>query len=175
MKRALIFWQVLAIFASLGFASEVFFSPDGGIRDQIIKRINLSKATIDIAVYSFTSGDIADALANAHQRGIKIRVIRDRSQSSDRNDENNFLEQSGIEVRIRTGKGRGIMHDKFAVFDNKEAFTGSYNWTGNAEKNNYENALFTDDKDAVGAYEAEFEKLWAAPPPRTAQRHRKKR
>ena len=144
-------------------ASEVYFSPQGGVRDQIIKRINTSKTFIDIAMYSFTSGELAEALANASHRGVKIRVIRDSTQSADKNDENSYLETNGVQVGIRAGRGRGIMHDKFAVFDGKEAFTGSYNWTNNAENNNWENALFTDEAKVIQAYEKEFEALWNAP------------
>src|ERR1019366_3082434 len=123
------FIPLLFLITGISFASEVYFSPEGGVRDQIIKRINISKSMIDVAVYSFTSADIAEALANAAKRGVKVRVVRDASQSSGNNDENDFLQQHGIDVHITSGRGRGIMHDKFAVFDGKEAFTGSYNWT----------------------------------------------
>ena len=162
---------LLTFLPRLVFSSDVYFSPDGGVRDQIIRRINLSKQSIEIAVYSFTAADIAQALVDAHKRGVKIRIVRDRSQSGDKNDENSFLIENNIPVEIRTGKGRGIMHDKFAVFDNKEAFTGSYNWTNNAEHNNWENALFTDEKKVVDAYEKEFEILWKAPAPKRTHPH----
>lgn len=145
---------------SLAGAAEVYFSPDGGAQDQIIKRINLSKSTIDVAVYSFTAPEIAEALANAEKRGVKVRVIRDYSQSSNKNDENGFLEQAGIPVEIRSGRGRGIMHDKFAIFDGTRVFTGSYNWTENAEHNNWENAIFLDDSALAATYESEFQKIW---------------
>src|SRR5579864_787220 len=129
---------LLFLIPCLAFGTEIYFSPNGGIRDQIIKRINTSRSFIDLAMYSLTSGDIAEALASASRRGVKIRVIRDSIQSENKNDENAYLEQNGIQVGIRSGKGRGIMHDKFAVFDGKEIFTGSYNWTNNAENNNWE-------------------------------------
>jgi len=140
--------------------SEVYFSPEGGIRDQIIKRINLSKSSIDIAVYSFTTGEIAQALVSAHRRGVKVRVIRDKVQSSNKHDENGFLKKNGIPVLILSGKGRGLMHSKFAVFDVKEVLTGSYNWTENAEKFNYENAVFIDDEKVINSFEKEFEGMW---------------
>ena len=158
-----LFMGSVLLIRSLTWGSEVYFSPEGGVRDQIIKRINLSKSTIDVAVYSFTAGDIAEALANASERGVKIRIVRDASQSSEKNDENSFLRQAGIQVEIRSGRGRGIMHDKFAIFDGHTAFTGSYNWTNNAEHNNWENALFTDEDQVVKAYQGQFETLWAAP------------
>ena len=162
MKLLRIFVSVI-IMTSVVQAAEVYFSPQGGVRDQIIKRINRSKDYIDVAVYSFTSGDIAEALVNASKRGVKVRVVRDSTQSADKNDENDYLQNNGINVQIRAGRGRGIMHDKFAVFDGKEAFTGSYNWTNNAEHNNWENALFTDEPQVIKAYEKEFETLWKAP------------
>lgn len=59
-----------------------------------------------------------------------------------------------------SGKGRGIMHNKIGIFDKKIVVTGSYNWTENAEKYNYENAVFLDDKESVEKYIKEFEGLW---------------
>ena len=112
---------------------------------------------------SSTTGDIAQALAGAQKRGVKIRVLRDKSQSANKHDENHFLKTQGVDVEIRTGKGRGIMHHKFAIFDEKEILTGSYNWTQNAEKFNYENAIFTDEIPVVTAFEKEFKKLWDIP------------
>lgn len=161
-KFPLLFLAAVLAIASL-WASEAYFSPNGGIRDQIIKRIDRSRMNVDVVVYSFTSEEIAHALVDAHKRGVRVRVIRDRSQSGDKRDANAFLKQNGIAVQIRSGKGRGIMHDKFAVFDGKEIFTGSYNWTGNAEKNNYENGLFVDDPKIVQAYQKQFKTMWESP------------
>lgn len=158
MRRAL---PLLFFAAGLAFASEVYFSPDGGIQAQLIRRINTSKSTIDIAVYSFTSGDIAQALANAHKRGVIIRVIRDLSQTANKHDEDALLERNGIVVRILSGRPpHGVMHDKFAIFDGKVVETGSFNWTVNGEKYSHENALFFDDLKLIQAFEQEFEKLW---------------
>ncbi len=153
-------------FASSPFsarASEVYFSPDGGIQNQIIKRVNLAKSTIDIAMYSFTAGPIAQALADAHARGVKIRLIRDISQSRGKNDENAFLRDNGIEIKEMGGKGRGIFHNKFAIFDDKLVETGSFNWTTNAEKYNHENAIFFTDPELIQAFKKEFNVLWEEP------------
>jgi phosphatidylserine/phosphatidylglycerophosphate/cardiolipin synthase-like enzyme len=67
----------------------------------------------------------------AHGRGVRIRVIRDASQSRGKNDENAFLRTQGIDVRVMKRKGRGIFHDKFAIFDDQLLETGSFNWTTN--------------------------------------------
>jgi len=150
-----------ALVAASAIASEAYFSPNGGIRDQLIRRINHSRATIDVAVYSFTSGPIAQALADARRRGVRIRVIRDRRQSSNKHDENSFLESQGIPVKVLSGlPPHGIMHHKFAIFDDKTVETGSFNWTVNGERSSHENALFFDDPSLIKAFDQEFERLW---------------
>ncbi len=153
---------LLLIFAaSLGLASEAYFSPDGGIRNQLIRRINRSQSSIDIAVYSFTSGEIAQALADAHKRGVRIRVIRDLSQTANKHDEDVFLERHEIQVKVLSGRPpHGVMHHKFAIFDGKVVETGSFNWTVNAESYSHENALFFDGPQLIQAFEKEFERLW---------------
>jgi len=136
-----------------------YFSPNGCIRDKIIARINLTKTSIKLAIYSFTSGDIASALEQAKRRGVNISIVADKSQSTGKNSEISYLIDKGIPVKILKGKGRGIMHNKFAIFDDKDVVTGSYNWTDNAEKNNYENAIFISNPNVAQTYTAEFNKL----------------
>ena len=66
-------------------------------------------------------------------------------------------------MHLMHGRGRGIMHHKFAVFDGQLLFTGSYNWTESAEVANFENALLVDDPALVARYAALFERLFARP------------
>ena len=163
-KRWRMAWTLAAVcLLQASWGSEVFFSPGGGIRDQIIRRINLSRTSIDIAVYSFTSAPMARALVDARHRGVRIRIVRDLRQASDKHDENAYLLQNGIAVKLLSGKGssrRGYMHHKFAIFDNKIVETGSFNWTVNGERYSHENALFFDDPELIHAFRQEFEKLW---------------
>jgi len=86
-------------------------------------------------------------------------VVMDYKQSEGRSSEKDFLISKGFNVKIAQQTGRGIMHNKFAIFDDKEVVTGSYNWTENAEKYNYENALFISDPEVVNKYIKEFERL----------------
>ena len=52
------------------------------------------------------------------------------------------------------------MHNKFIIVDNTKLFTGSYNFTNDAENNNYENVIITDDPETVTAFREEFKRLW---------------
>jgi len=59
---------------------QVYFSPHGGCTDAIIRELNKAKSTVLVQAYSFTSAPIAKALLNAHKRGVKVEVILDKSQ-----------------------------------------------------------------------------------------------
>lgn len=139
---------------------EVYFSPQGRVQERIIKAINLTKSTIDIAIYDFTNGAIAQHLKEAKDRGVKIRIIMDSRQAKGEHSEYTFFKDNGFEVKLLSGKGRGIMHNKFIIFDGKLLMTGSYNITENAEKYSYENALFIFDIKVIEQYKSEFNKLW---------------
>jgi len=139
--------------------TEVYFSPDGRIQDRIIKAINLSKSTINIAIYDFTNGIIAQSLKEAKDGGVKIRIIMDKTKAGNKDSEYKFFKDNGFEVKLMSGKGHGIMHHKFIIFDGKLLMTGSYNISENAEKYSYENVLFISDIKVIEQYQAEFEKM----------------
>lgn len=140
---------------------EVFFSPNGGIPERILRSINLSRRTIDVAMFSFTSGELARALAAAHHRGVRVRILLDSDQVEDPNSEYRFLVDEGLTVRLLSGRPpRGILHDKFVIFDGREVATGSYNWTHSADRYNHENIVFFGDA-LANAFQKQFDKLWS--------------
>lgn len=152
---------VLLFISNSTFAkTEVLFSPRGSIKDTIIKTINSSEETIDITAFTFTAGDIAEALFNAKERGIKIRIIIDRRQDQRHYQVIEFLKEEGFELQFLKGNIGGSMNNTFAIFDGKLLVTGSYNWTEYAEKFNYENALFIDEPDVIEKYKKEYESLY---------------
>jgi phosphatidylserine/phosphatidylglycerophosphate/cardiolipin synthase-like enzyme len=147
--------------SSILFAkTEVLFSPRGAIKDAIIKNINSSEKSIDIAVLIFTAGEIAEALYEAKERGVKIRIIIDRKQEKKRYPVLEFLKEKDFELRFLKGNTGGFMNHTFAIFDVERLVTGSYNWTEYAEKFNYENALFIDEPDTIKSFQEEFESLY---------------
>jgi len=60
----------------------VCFSPRGGCTEAIVQELEKAQKTIFVQAYSFTSGPIAEALINAHQRGVKVREEERRSVRS---------------------------------------------------------------------------------------------
>ncbi|MBI2467016.1 MAG: phospholipase D family protein [Candidatus Rokubacteria bacterium] len=145
-------------------APEVYFSPGGGVRDRLLRQINLTKTSIDLAIFDFTSGELAGALISARARGVAIRVVADARQARGKHSEISVLVAAGIPVRALRGKGHGIMHHKFAIFDGRVLVTGSYNWTDSAEAQNFENVLVLDDREVVLRYARLFERLLRGAP-----------
>ncbi len=144
-------------------APEAYFSPDGGVRARLLRQIDRARTSIDLAIFDFTSRELAAALVRARARGVGVRVVADPRQARGKRSEIPKLAAAGIPVHLLRGRGHGIMHEKFAVFDGRLVVTGSYNWTEAAEAQNFENALFVDDRGVVARFAARFERLFARP------------
>ncbi len=136
------------------------FSPNGGTTDRLVSLVNLSQNTIDIAMFAFTSKEVAQALVQAQQRGVAVRLLQDRSEAPYSQDKT--LMAAGIPVRILAGiSGKGVMHDKVGIFDGEMVETGSFNYSENAQANNFENAVYDAAPPTVAAFEGEFNALFA--------------
>jgi phosphatidylserine/phosphatidylglycerophosphate/cardiolipin synthase-like enzyme len=70
---------------------EVYFSPNNGATEAIVREISQARAEIRVQAYSFTSAPIAEALLKAHNRGIKVEVILDKSQKTQKYSSSTFL------------------------------------------------------------------------------------
>lgn len=149
------------MFSRMALAKEVsiFFSPSTKCENSIIRLINKSETTIDAAVYAINNDEIVKALKKASRRGVKIRILTDRFQASNRSSKVRELHDCGINIRVHSKYK--IEHNKFAVFDGKIASSGSYNWTNPATSKNSENCIFFNrNKEAVKEYLDRFEYLW---------------
>ena len=149
---------------SSAYSMDAYFSPDGHINDRIVKAIDSSTSSIDLAIFDFTAQDIKSALDRAENRGVKIRIVADSRQAKGVHSVIQMLINEGFDIKIVHGIGRGIMHNKFAVFDKKLLVTGSYNWTNNAEHFNYENAVFITDPNVITQYQKNFDNMWRTAP-----------
>jgi phosphatidylserine/phosphatidylglycerophosphate/cardiolipin synthase-like enzyme len=138
--------------------TEVYFSLSDNPQKEIIKNINQAETSINIAMYTFTDKEIALALINAQERGLKVRVFLDRSQIGSTYSISRFLVQNGIKVRISSNNY--IMHHKFAIIDNRLLLTGSYNWTLSANNRNDENLMAIDDPEIIKIFQNQFVNLW---------------
>ncbi len=139
--------------------TEVYFSLYDDPELIIIENIDDANEFINIAMYTFTDREIAQAITRAKDRGVDIKIYLDRSQVNAKYSKSRYFVNIAIED-IRISSNNYIMHNKFAVIDNKIVITGSYNWTASAGERNDENLLVIDDKNIVKKYQNQFNNLW---------------
>ncbi|MGE5581466.1 MAG: phospholipase D family protein [Bacillota bacterium] len=140
---------------------EVGFSPQGGITDMIVKELNSAKSSIEVQAYSFTSPPIAKALVDAEKRGVKVRVIVDKSQKTEKYSIVTYLTNAGVPVHIDTGFA--IAHSKIMIVDQINVITGSFNFTKSAEERNAENCLILrGNKELADLYMKNWQWRWDA-------------
>lgn len=135
-----------------GSSYTLCFVPDGpSCQSMLIDAIHNARKRLLIQAYSFTSAPIAQAVVQAHRRGVEVRVILDKSQLSERYTSATFLRDAGIPVVIDNKPA--IAHNKVMVFDDEAVFTGSFNFTRSAQERNAENGmLIRGDAAVVKAY-----------------------
>lgn len=144
--------------------SEVHFTPNPDCQDRIVQLLESVDATADICMFTLTDDRIAETLRRMVRKpNVKIRIVTDSATLSDTGSDILDLRDRGIGVRAdKTG---AFMHHKFAVLDGWILITGSYNWTGNAARKNYENVIITSEPTLVRRFVEEFDRLWRALPP----------
>jgi len=148
----------------MGKYASVYFSPNRHAADTVIGFIDRTTTSLDIAVYSITHDGIADAIIRAHQRGVAVRVLMDKTQAGSKYADDEKMEAAGIPVyRDRV---TGLMHHKMAISDSCAVVLGSFNWTLNADTKNMEHLVIVRLKYIIEECQAEFEHLWKvnAPP-----------
>jgi len=151
--------------------SFVYFSPDHKPTEKLVGLINKAQRKIHAAVYMITDHHIAQALINAKARGVDVQMIVDTSTVDLEYGKGTFLRKNNIDIFVfreqtKSGKNKqnkknnnnrygALMHNKFALIDN-QVWTGSFNWTKNANMRNQENVIVTDDQEIYKPYAKQF-------------------
>ncbi|UCH96442.1 MAG: hypothetical protein JSV88_06215 [Candidatus Aminicenantes bacterium] len=138
--------------------SAVYFSPGDRCQRVIIGELRGTLSSVDICVYTISDNLISDEILRCSERNVSVRIVTDDEKVNDVGSDIKILAKAGIDIRIDNSPH--YVHHKFAIFDNKRALTGSYNWTRGAAEHNQENILVTNDKRVVYSYKEEFERLW---------------
>jgi phosphatidylserine/phosphatidylglycerophosphate/cardiolipin synthase-like enzyme len=129
--------------ASIPQGVEVYFSPNGGATEAVVNALEHATNSVFVQAYSFTSASIARALVEARRRGVKVQVILDKSQRTEKYSEADFLTHEGVPTLI-DGQ-HAIAHNKIMILDGHLVLTGSFNFTKAAETHNAENLLVIND------------------------------
>lgn len=153
-----------------GGSIQVFFTtpkfPDnkadhhGGLDEHLTDFINTAKSTIDMSIYQFDLENATQALLDAKQRGVKIRVTTDIDVLEDEGENPWFLRLKKAGIPVEGGNTDGIMHNKFVVVDGQQVWMGTWNFTDN-DTYRYNNAgLWIKSTELARNYTAAFEKMF---------------
>ncbi|MDR3670172.1 MAG: phospholipase D family protein [Holophaga sp.] len=134
---------------------QIYFSPRGGCTAAVVAALRSARRSVLVQAYSFTSAPIAGALKEAHDRGLEVRVILDKSQRTEHYSSSTFLQHAGVPTWIDSA--HAIAHNKVMVLDGETVITGSFNFTKGAEDRNAENLLIIRDPELASRYAENWE------------------
>jgi hypothetical protein len=133
-----------------------------------LAQIDSAKYSIDITLWAFSYyTNIATALINAKNRGVKIRFIYNHTANTPLLDS---LLAHGIPVLKRKYDTTFSMHNKFLIFDyryNTKA-NKKYLWTGSTNVSHAQfhtdknNIIVVQDEALCAVYTREFEEMWGS-------------
>ena len=146
---------------------EVYFSEvyDGqldednphSLEKRLVAKLDAAETSIDAALQQLNSEPIANALIEAHQRNVTVRLVT----------ENKYIGETQIErlkaedIPIVDDEGyTGLMHNKFVVIDERYVWTGSYNTTFNGAYKNNNNVIYLDSVKLADNFTQEFEEMF---------------
>jgi phosphatidylserine/phosphatidylglycerophosphate/cardiolipin synthase-like enzyme len=131
----------------------------GGVDNPLAEAILASRGTIDIAAFEFNNVVITQAILNAHQRGVRVRMVTDNEFGMEDEDSTvPRLISAGIPV-VDDGRS-ALMHNKFIIIDSTTVWTGSLNYTVNGVYRNNNNLLGLRSRRTVDGYQAEFDEMF---------------
>lgn len=153
LMLALSVFQVAIIFYGIIFSDRTkystCFTPSTMCREQIIDEIDSAKDSIYVMAYGFTSTPITNALLRAKSRGVDVNILLDKSNVSAKK----YLPYTFTfyNIPVYIDYRPPIAHNKVMIIDGETTITGSYNFTGNAQKN-AENVIFIRNKKIADTY-----------------------
>ncbi len=128
----------------------------GGVDAPLTAAIDSARLTVDVAIYSLSLNSVRDALIDAHNRGVRVRMVME-SDNLERSDPQK-LKDAGIP--ILGDRREGLMHDKFVVIDNSEVWLGSMNFTDSGGYTDNNNLMLIRSVKMAENYTKEFEEMF---------------
>jgi phosphatidylserine/phosphatidylglycerophosphate/cardiolipin synthase-like enzyme len=128
----------------------------GGIDEALAADIAQARASVDVAAYEFNLESLTQALLDAHERGVQVRLVTDTDNVDER--QVRSLRRAGIPI-VEDDRG-AIMHDKFVIIDQHIVWTGSWNLTDNGTYRNNNNAMRITSATLAQNYGTEFDEMF---------------
>ncbi len=173
-------------------AATSYFLPEdeAAVRAELSAALERTTRTADLALLTLNDTGLGYQLAQTAARGVRVRLFTEREHRGDILTTllAGFRGQASGRPRVGAREARaaarrtsehcerlekievcyddrpGLMHDKFAVLDDREVWTGSANWSYNGLHKNDNDLLVLTGEPAARLYHAAFEALWRRKP-----------
>jgi phosphatidylserine/phosphatidylglycerophosphate/cardiolipin synthase-like enzyme len=144
--------------------AEIHYAPAENLEVVDAREIQQAALSIDMAAYVLSDGRIIEALTEAAERDVAVRLYFDKSQFSQHGLQYGapieaLLAHPNVQARV---KGEGVlMHLKAYAVDGKILRTGSGNFSrpGLAQQDN--DLILITDQATVDAFEINFDRIWS--------------
>ncbi|MBS3123459.1 hypothetical protein J4437_02355 [Candidatus Woesearchaeota archaeon] len=134
-----------------------YFCPEDQCAFQVKEELKKAKESIHFMTFSFTNDLIGNMILLKKMDNLTVRGVMDIQQVS-KDSQFHVFSNQGIDVLKDGNKYK--LHHKVFIIDNETVITGSFNPTGNGDKNNDENVLIIKDKDLARKYLDEWEMVY---------------
>jgi len=135
-------------------------APGAEVLSALLDLIARARSEIRAEIFVLTDHEVLAALAAAHRRGVRVRVLLDPRQDVNQPGRK-LLAAAGVEVRSYPAPPGAKLHAKTGLFDVRRLLLGSANWSLSGLTVNHELDVETTDPDAIRAYASRFESDWA--------------
>lgn len=134
-----------------------YFCPEDECQTSVLNELSKADKSIIFMTFSFTDKKIADKLIEKNNAGLNVEGVFEKQRLNNQYEVYKYLNSSN--VTITPDNNKYIMHHKVFIIDNETVITGSYNPTGNGNKNNDENIIIIKDSTIAKRYLEEYERL----------------
>lgn len=128
----------------------------GGPDQSLADAIRAAHASVDVAVLQLDLWSIRDALLEAHKDGVKVRLVVE----SDYRDSPEIQQLVEASIPVLGDRREGLMHNKFAIIDRQEVWTGSMNYTITDGYRNNNHLVRIRSRQMAENYTTEFEEMF---------------
>lgn len=150
--------HVLATLAD-GSKIESYFAPtDDALTHAIVRAIDQAQLKINMRTFFLTSQTIVDALKDAKDRGVTIRIILDAESAANEYSLHQSLRDYGVSVKVENWGG--TEHVKAFSVDNYIVVLGSQNFTASGNTSSDENVLYIQNRPMAAAFDSSFDTAW---------------
>lgn len=153
----------IATWAETGSQIEIHYAPQENLETVDVQEIGRAELSIDMAAYVLSDKEIIEALTDAAERDVVIRLYLDKSQFAEHGPVRGgaieaLLAHPNVATKV---KSEGVlMHLKAYAIDGEILRTGSGNFSRSGLAKQDNDLVLICDQGAVDAFEENFDRIW---------------